>query len=73
MLVLSRKQDQSILLRVPGRKDPISITVVRIDNNNRVRLGIDAAKEVTVLRAELDKATDVVLEDVLLNPKAVMV
>lgn len=52
MLVLSRKKDESILLQIPGQPD-IKITVVRVDNLNKVRLGIEADKEVTVLRSEL--------------------
>lgn len=52
MLVLSRKKDESILLQIDGQPD-IKITVVRVDNLNKVRLGIEADKEVTVLRSEL--------------------
>jgi len=52
MLVLSRKKDESILLQIDGLPD-IKITVVRVDNLNKVRLGIEAEKEVTVLRSEL--------------------
>ena len=54
MLVLSRKKDEKILLKLPGMQEPIAITVVRIDNNNRVRLGIEASKDVVVLRSELE-------------------
>lgn len=53
MLVLSRKKDETIILRVPGKGD-INLTVVRIDNSNRVRLGIEAPADVVVLRSELD-------------------
>ena len=58
MLVLSRKKDEKILIRVPGQED-ISITVVRIDNQNKVRLGIEAEDGISILRSELDddKAT----------------
>lgn len=52
MLVLSRKKDETIILRAPGIED-ITITVVRIDNRNKVRIGIQADKKVTVLRSEL--------------------
>ena len=52
MLVLSRKIDQTIILRQPGMED-ITITVVRIDNRNKVRIGIEADKKVIVLRSEL--------------------
>lgn len=54
MLVLSRKKDEKIILKVPGFKNDIEITVVRIDNHNRVRLGIQADKEIIVLRSELE-------------------
>lgn len=52
MLVLSRKKDETIILKGPDMKD-IRITVVRIDNRNKVRIGIDADKDITVLRSEL--------------------
>ena len=65
MLVLSRKKDEKIILKVPGRED-IEITVVRIANHNRVRIGINAEKEVIVLRSELqdNKAKTIPLEAV---------
>lgn len=53
MLVLSRKKDQTIVLKMEGQPD-IKITVVRIENLNKVRIGIQADKEVTVLRSELE-------------------
>jgi len=52
MLVLSRKKDEQIILRHPGIAD-IKITVVRIDGRNKVRLGIEADRAVTILRSEL--------------------
>lgn len=61
MLVLSRKKDESIELQQEGRK-PIKITVVRIDNKNKVRIGIEAEKEVTVLRSELNNHPEFVGE-----------
>lgn len=54
MLVLSRKKDETIILKGPDMSD-IKITVVRIDNRNKVRIGIEADKEITVLRSELDQ------------------
>ena len=51
MLVLSRKRDEKILLQV-NEQENIELTVVRIDNN-KVRLGIDASDDVTILRSEL--------------------
>ena len=53
MLVLSRKKDETILIKQPGQK-PIKITVVRIDNKNKVRLGIEAEQDVSILRSELE-------------------
>ena len=52
MLVLSRKKDETIILKGPNMED-IRITIVRIDNRNKVRIGIEADKEITVLRSEL--------------------
>jgi len=51
MLVLSRKRDEKILLQVNDQEN-IELTVVRIDNN-KVRLGIEASDDVTILRSEL--------------------
>lgn len=56
MLVLSRKKDETILIKRQGQKD-IKITVVRIDNKNKVRIGIEADSDVTVLRSELEMST----------------
>ena len=47
MLVLSRKQQESIRI-----SDNIIVTVLVIKRNN-VRIGIDAPKEIPVLRTEL--------------------
>jgi carbon storage regulator CsrA len=52
MLVLSRKKDETILLKTSNNED-IRITVVKIDNKNKVRLGIEAPREVSVIRSEL--------------------
>ncbi len=50
MLVLSRKVGESILI-----SESIRVTVVQ-SANGRIRLGIDAPPEVTVLREELTKS-----------------
>ena len=50
MLVLSRKVDQKIMIG-----DSIAITVVAV-SKNKVRLGIDAPKDVTVHRREVYEA-----------------
>ncbi len=47
MLVLSRKQDESIVIG-----DNIEVTVLQV-NPHRVRIGIKAPKSVKVLRSEL--------------------
>ncbi len=47
MLVLTRKQDEGILI---GRD--ILVTVISIDGD-KIRLGIEAPKEVRVIREEL--------------------
>lgn len=52
MLVLSRKRDEKIIMQVGGEE--IELTVVRIDAN-KVRLGIKASDNVTILRSELIK------------------
>ena len=52
MLVLSRKLEEKILLQVKGLKEDIEFTIVRIDPN-KVRVGITASDNVTILRSEL--------------------
>ena len=51
MLVLSRKRDEKILLKL-NDEESIELTVVRIDAN-KVRLGIQASDKITILRSEL--------------------
>ncbi|WP_372749153.1 carbon storage regulator [Litorivivens sp.] len=50
-----------VLNRTPGQVftigDDISITIVSVNGKN-VRVGIEAPREVTVLRAELEKRAD---------------
>jgi carbon storage regulator CsrA len=59
MLVLSRKRDEKILLKTESEQ--IELTVVRIDAN-KVRLGINASDEVTILRSELVDSPKVTIE-----------
>lgn len=47
MLVLSRKQGERIMIG-----DQITLTIVRIGPNN-VRVGIDAPREMNIVREEL--------------------
>ena len=56
MLVLSRKATERILIG-----DDIAITIVRIGPNS-VRIGIDAPKEVNVVRGELVPDVEVELD-----------
>lgn len=72
MLVLSRKKDETIILKGPGVND-IKITVVRIDNRNKVRIGIEADKDITVLRSELADETDHHAENGAATRKRVLV
>ncbi len=62
MLVLSRKEAQKIRLG-----DSIVITVVRL-SGDKVRLGIQAPKEMLVLRDELETFSEIVA-DVVAEPK----
>lgn len=52
MLVLSRKEGEIILIG-----DNIKITITRI-RGDRVRVGIEAPREVTVLRGELAESEE---------------
>lgn len=54
MLVLSRKKDEKLLIKTPLGEE-VEITIVNIDGRNRVRLGIKADKQITILRSELIK------------------
>lgn len=47
MLILSRKKDESIIIG-----DDIKITILDI-SSSQIRLGIDAPKELSILREEL--------------------
>lgn len=50
MLVLSRNPDEAIVIG-----DNIKITVVKVNSNGSVRIGIDAPKDVRVDREEVAK------------------
>lgn len=51
MLVLSRKLNESIVIN-----DNIVITVVGLDSSGRVRLGIDAPRDISINRGEIHAA-----------------
>lgn len=50
MLILNRKEDQQIVLRYEGISIKVMITEI---NREQVRVGIEAPREVEVVRAEL--------------------
>jgi carbon storage regulator len=54
MLVLSRHSDESIVITIPGGEE-IEIIVVDI-RGDKVRLGVQAPKEVPVHRKEVHEA-----------------
>ncbi len=54
MLVLSRKPEQEIYIG-----ENIKITVLRVKGNT-IRLGIDAPRDVHVLRGEIPRKSDVI-------------
>lgn len=57
MLVLGRVADESIVIRVPPSdvQRVVRITVCNVRNNHAVRIGVDADKDILVLRSELEE------------------
>ena len=53
MLALTRKTDESILLRIPGRDNPVTIKVMTAKDGS-ARLSFDADRDIIILREELD-------------------
>ena len=51
MLVLTRREGESIVLAIPGSEDTIEVRVMKA--GAQVSLGIDAPLEVEVIREEL--------------------
>lgn len=62
MLVLSRKSGERILIG-----DEIAITIVRIGPNT-VRLGIDAPRDMNIVREELCVGKD---DEIVISPRVV--
>lgn len=60
MLVLSRKPEESIVLNCRGVR--IVVTVVRVYGDT-VKIGVDAPREVTVHREEIQERIDLQKED----------
>lgn len=57
MLVLSRVKDEEIVIEVPPSSTPTTIQVIVVDvRGDKVRLGINAPKEVPVHRKEVYNA-----------------
>lgn len=54
MLVLRRKIAEEVLIRVPGRDEPIVVSVVEM-GRGWVRLGFAAGDDVRILREELER------------------
>jgi carbon storage regulator CsrA len=53
MLLLTRKEGESLIIEVEGLKEPIELKIV--DINNQVRVGVTAPKECKIWREELYK------------------
>jgi carbon storage regulator CsrA len=51
MLILKRREGESIVISLPGSEDSIEVRVMKA--GAQVSLGIDAPREVKVLREEL--------------------
>lgn len=52
MLVLERKAEQEVLIRVPSRKEPIVVKVLWV-GGRRVKLGFAAEDDIEIFRKEL--------------------
>lgn len=51
MLVLSRKEDEAIIIKLPNGEQ-IDVIVTQI-NGNHIRVGVDADEDVEIVRKEL--------------------
>ena len=51
MLIVTRRGGESVVLSIPGSDETIAVKVVQ--DGTQVRLGIDAPREVKILREEL--------------------
>lgn len=54
MLVLTRREGEDVLIRVPGLANPIRVRVVAI-RGERIRLAFTADKSITIDREEVDE------------------
>jgi carbon storage regulator CsrA len=53
LLVLHRRVEQEVLIRVPGRDEPIVVSVLEV-GRTWVKLGFAAGADVRILRKELE-------------------
>lgn len=53
MLVLSRREGERVTVNIPGRKNSITFTVIRIVKGGWMRVGVEADKDVIIKREEL--------------------
>lgn len=51
MLLLTRKEGESLIIEIEGLKEPVELKIV--DINNQVRVGVTAPKECKIWREEL--------------------
>ena len=51
MLILTRRESESIILSLPGSEDTIEVRVMK--TGSQVSLGIEAPQSVVILREEL--------------------
>jgi carbon storage regulator len=61
MLVLSRKVGESLVIA-----DNIKLTIVKI-SGNRVRLGIEAPEDVSILRGEIPRFCETPIESITID------
>ena len=54
MLILTRREGESLIVELDGK--PVKV-LVQETKGNQVKIGIDAPKEVQILREELKKAS----------------
>jgi len=54
MLVLSRKEDECVIIRIPGRTNPIKVVLVE-PKDDRARLAFQADLDITIDREEIDQ------------------
>ncbi len=51
MLVISRREGESITIQTP--EGPVTVTIIGIRSNNGIRIGVEAPEEVSIYREEI--------------------